>query len=146
MRLKISVIILILTSYQIVEAQVTLSGTVKEHNSKENLPFVNISVKDLSTGTTSNAYGFYSITLPAGKELEVKFSSVGYWPGIHKVHLLSDTVLNIEMLPVVTELEEVIVTPDHEETLSKEAGRIQLPVAMVKQMPAFLGEKDVIKA
>ena len=44
----------------------TLSGTISEEKSNESLIGVSIYIPELQTGTTTNEYGFYSITLPKG--------------------------------------------------------------------------------
>ena len=44
----------------------TLSGSVTDQLNNETLIGVNIIVPELNTGTTTNEYGFYSITLPKG--------------------------------------------------------------------------------
>ena len=42
----------------------TISGTVKDSLSGETLIGVTIAIAELKTGTTTNEYGFYSLTLP----------------------------------------------------------------------------------
>ena len=42
----------------------TLSGYVREQGSGELLPGVSVYLPGLKTGTTTNKYGFYSLTLP----------------------------------------------------------------------------------
>ena len=44
----------------------TLSGTIVEEQGRETLIGANIIIEDLNTGTISNEYGFYSITLNKG--------------------------------------------------------------------------------
>ena len=44
----------------------TLSGYISDLNNGESLIGVNIVVDSLNVGTTSNSYGFYSLTLPEG--------------------------------------------------------------------------------
>ena len=44
----------------------TISGTISDIKSNETLIGVNVLINDLKTGTTTNEYGFYSITLPKG--------------------------------------------------------------------------------
>ena len=55
----------------------TLSGTVFEEQGKETLIGANIIIADLNTGTISNEYGFYSITLAKGV-YQVTISNIGY--------------------------------------------------------------------
>ena len=44
----------------------TISGYVQDGSSGENLIGVSIYEKETLKGTSSNAYGFYSLTLPKG--------------------------------------------------------------------------------
>ena len=56
------------------QSKYTLTGTVKDAYSLETLIGVNIIIPDLQTGTISNEYGFYSITLPEGKyNIEISY-------------------------------------------------------------------------
>jgi hypothetical protein len=53
-----------------------ISGYITNEDTKESLPGVTVFVKRLATGTLSNEYGFYSLSLPRGIHL-VQFSSIG---------------------------------------------------------------------
>jgi len=55
----------------------TISGYISEKGSKENLLGVTVYVPKLEVGTTSNNYGFFSITLPQDS-VEIIFSYVGF--------------------------------------------------------------------
>jgi len=46
--------------------QFTLSGSIYESKGQETLIGANVIFPELNTGTISNEYGFYSITLPKG--------------------------------------------------------------------------------
>jgi len=54
----------------------TLSGFIKDEKG-EALIGANIYVKSIQSGTVSNPYGFYSLTLPEGIYL-VRYSFLGY--------------------------------------------------------------------
>ena len=54
----------------------TISGYVKDAGNGEELIGVTVLVVGTGSGTVTNGYGFYSITLPAGKQ-ELQFSYVG---------------------------------------------------------------------
>ena len=52
----------------------TLSGTITDGASGEKLLGVNVIVKGTQMGATTNAYGFYSLTLPQGEyTLQVEY-------------------------------------------------------------------------
>ena len=55
----------------------TISGYLKDKATGEVLIGVNIYIRDLHLGTTTNGYGFYSLTLPANP-YQLIFSYVGY--------------------------------------------------------------------
>src|SRR5450759_350814 len=77
----------------------TISGYVREVISGESLIGVNIYLPDHKTGTVTNTYGFYSLTLPEFDSVELVSSYIGYSSGIIKVSLHKDIELNIEMKP-----------------------------------------------
>ena len=56
----------------------TLSGSIFEAEGQETLIGTNILILDLKTGTISNEYGFYSITLNKGT-YQVTISTIGYY-------------------------------------------------------------------
>ncbi|MDX5348215.1 MAG: carboxypeptidase-like regulatory domain-containing protein, partial [Hymenobacteraceae bacterium] len=62
------------------QEKVTLSGYLKDKASGEGLIGATVSVKELAdTGTGTNEYGFYSLTVPKGTYTFV-FSYIGYNP------------------------------------------------------------------
>ena len=96
-------------------------------------------------GTTTNPYGFYSITLPEG-ETELRFSYLGYATETRKFTLSKDTLLNIRMQGN-TQLEEVIIISDKAEAgaIATQMGAVEIPMAQIKNTPSILGEADVMK-
>jgi hypothetical protein len=123
----------------------TVSGYVREAGSGEALIGVTVYAPKLKAGITTNNYGFYSLTLPVDS-LSLQFSYVGYRPVIKPLSLEQDQNLNIELQPN-EELQEVLVTADKElrSTQTAQTSQVQIPVGQVKDIPALLGEKDVLK-
>jgi hypothetical protein len=130
---------------QIVE-RYTISGYVREAVSGESLISVNIYLPENKTGTVTNNYGFYSITLPAADSVEFVFSYVGFTPEIVKVSFRKDIELNIDLKPNIL-LNEVTVTADRKEKQSESVrmSTMKIQVAQIKNVPSLLGEKDVLK-
>ncbi len=124
----------------------TISGYVKEAGSGELLPGAIVYIPSLRTGTTTNNYGFYSITLAEADSLLVQFSYVGCTTEERLVSLRADLELNLEMKPGIM-LGEVSVSASARERISSSArmSNISVPVAQIKSVPALLGEKDVLK-
>src|SRR5664279_2254765 len=124
----------------------TISGYVREAVSGESLIGVNIYLSDHKTGTVTNTYGFYSITLPAADSVELVISYIGFTPEIVKITLQKDTELNIDLKPNIV-LDEVTVTADRREKQSESVkmSTVKLQAAQIKNVPSLLGEKDVLK-
>jgi hypothetical protein len=127
----------------------TISGYIRDNESGETLIGANIYQQDNPVnGTTSNTYGFYSITLPEG-DYRITFSYLGYQSKIETVSLRSNVSLNVNLSAGV-EMKEVVVTAKAEEedenVESTSMGRVNLPVQQIKIIPALLGEVDILKA
>jgi hypothetical protein len=124
----------------------TISGYVKEAVSSESLIGVNIYLPGSKTGTVTNTYGFYSITLPTADTVDIVVSYVGFTPEIFKVPFHNDIELNINLKPNIV-LDEVTITADRGEKQSESAkmSTVKLQVAQIKNVPSLLGEKDVLK-
>ncbi|GAB3265279.1 TonB-dependent receptor [Larkinella harenae] len=128
-------------------ATVTVSGYVREQGSQEVLIGVNVYLPGSPTGTTTNTYGFYSLTLPQQDSLTLAFSFVGYQTVQQTVPFQRNAELNILLTPGRL-LSEVTVTGNRAEEKvsdSPQMSRIDVPINQIKKIPAFLGEKDVLK-
>lgn len=126
----------------------TISGYVKDDASGETLIGANVFVEsDPTNGTTTNTYGFYSVTLPEGQHTLV-FSYLGYQVLKQQVDLTANLTLNANLQPGL-EMQEVVVEATGEEedhnVESTSMGRVNLPVEQIKVIPALLGEIDILK-
>ena len=125
----------------------TISGFVHEKGSQEQLIGVNIFMPSTNFGTATNTYGFYSITLPASDSLRLVYSFVGYERVIKKISLTKNLELNID-LTSINQLQEVVVSSkrqDERVSESEQMSKIDIPISQIKKLPAFLGEKDVLR-
>lgn len=124
----------------------TISGYITESGSGENLLGVSVYVPELKLGTISNDYGFFSLTLPEGKH-QVYISYIGYATQIKEIELGKDTEWTIELIPEAESLDEVVITADEKVKESKvtQMSTVRLNPLDIQDVPAFLGEKDVLK-
>lgn len=124
----------------------TISGYVREAESGETLIGVNIYLPDRQTGTVTNTYGFYSLTLPESDTVKLIVSYVGYAPEVLNISLKEDVELNIELKTSIL-LDEVTITADRMERQSESVkmSTVKLQPAQIKSVPSLLGEKDVLK-
>ena len=125
----------------------TLSGIVKEANSNETMIGVNVTIPALQTGTTTNEYGFYSITLPKGS-YEVQYSFVGFRDQNRTIVLSSDVKQNLSLDFASENLDEIIIEQNTERISIRqpEMSVNKLSIATIKQLPVVFGEVDVIKS
>jgi len=123
----------------------TISGTVYDKETGEKLINANIYDAVSYQGAISNNYGFYSLTLPQGKVL-LTFSYIGYQTYQEGIILKKDTVIDLYLVPSI-ELGEVVVIDTKAETIveSSQLSKIEVPVQKIKDLPALLGEVDVLK-
>jgi len=126
----------------------TISGEITDAKNGEELIGASISVPQLKSGTTTNAYGFYSITLPAGT-YEIEFSYIGYDIQKKTINLNKNTNLNLELSESKKQLNELIVKSDRvnsDNVTQNKMSVVKIDVKQVKKIPILLGEVDIIKA
>lgn len=124
----------------------TLSGTITDAASGEELIGATVYVEELEVGTATNVYGFYSITIPSGI-YTIRMSYIGYNSNIQKVDFNSNHVLNIELSSASTNLEEVVITGEQadDNVRSAEMGIVKMDVKDLEIIPVLFGEKDILK-
>lgn len=124
----------------------TLSGNVKDGSNGETLAGATVLLKGTTYAAATNAYGFYSLSAPAGT-YTVVFSFIGYKTMEKTVPLLKDLTAHATLSAEDTELEEVRVTTKLEANNieSTQMGVVQLQMAEIKKVPAFLGEVDILR-
>ncbi|MES2589453.1 MAG: TonB-dependent receptor [Bacteroidota bacterium] len=123
----------------------TLSGSINDAKTGETVVGAKIYIKDLKIGTTTNSYGFYSLTVPAGI-YEVKFSNSIGDSLVDTLDLTNDLTFNLELGSKVQNLNEVNINAKHNENVnSTKIGQIELEIGKLKTLPAFMGEVDIIK-
>lgn len=128
--------------------KLTVSGYIKDNKNGEGLIGASIFVKELMTGTTTNTYGFYSLTLPKG-DYSIVISSLGYRKSIKDIKLIDKNVtLNVEVQEDGQELAEVVVNAkredDNVQAIEMSVNKIEMKT--IKKIPALLGEVDLVRA
>ena len=126
---------------------ITISGNVRDDSNGETL--IGATVIELSSGNgaTTNEYGFYSLSMPAGKDsLAIEFSYVGFQSVVLKVLPDKNQTLNAR-LGVGIQLLEVVVKANsfQEQMNSTEMSVEEISTREVKVIPALLGETDILK-
>lgn len=122
----------------------TISGYVRDAETGESLIGATVYNSIDKSGVAANNQGYYSITLMMDS-VKLSYSYVGYQPQTVVFNLTRDTVINAALK--VRTLDEVVVkatraTPDFETT---RMSTMTVSQQMIKAVPAFMGEVDVLK-
>jgi len=125
----------------------TISGYVRDEETKETMIGATVMIKNTNIGTYTNTYGFWSLTLPEGN-YDIVFSYIGYKPVEEKIQLMSDILLNQTIQVMNMEIEAVVITSDNnaEELHSPQTGELKLTSDMINRIPGFAGSIDVVKS
>ena len=129
------------------QARVTLSGFVQDARSGEKLLGAAVYVANGQTGTTTNAAGFYSLTLLPQDSIRLTASYLGYQRAT-VVLGARQTLAQSFALAADNQLSDVQVTGQLDAPLERrvEMSTLQIPVTQLRQLPALLGEPDVLRA
>jgi hypothetical protein len=130
------------------QEQFRISGNIREGSSGESLFGASVYLEGTSIGTTSNDYGFYSISVEEGS-FTLVISYLGFDDIREEIDVASNLNLDFELQEASNQLNEVILQSEDIEDINiakPEMGVNQLKVATIKQIPAVLGEVDVIKS
>ncbi len=135
------------------DAKFTISGYVREAFSGEDLIGASIwqgqtdsknpDRNDITPGTSSNNYGFYSLTLP-NDTVRLRCSFVGHASQETTFVLRQDTVINWDLADEM--LAEVMVTSAAVRPLEQPTLDLPVPVADLLTTPALFGEVDLLKS
>ncbi len=147
MKKLIAISFLLTPFFSFCQNRFTLSGYIKDSLTDETLIGATVYMTNKTKGITSNQFGFYSITLPAGTYNFI-CSFIGYNTKIKAINLDENVLFNFEMLPKITTEQAVVVSSKKRDANVKNAqmGKLDLSIDQIKSIPAFLGEVDVLKA
>ena len=129
------------------ENLITLSGHIRDAKTGEDLIGATVFVKELSNkGSGTNAYGYYSMTLPAG-QYQINAQYIGYEPQVQQIDLTQPRKIDFLLLSHDNALGEVVVTSQRKnDNITKiEMGVQKLDTKDIKNIPVLFGEKDILK-
>ena len=146
MKLTVALISFLLLVQSVVAQNYTISGYLTDESNGEGLIGAALYVPEIERGTTSNLYGFYSLSMPAGT-YTLTYSFIGYKTVSRQIELDADQTINIEFTPGDVQLTEVEITTDRpdENVRSIEMSVEKLDIKTIRKVPQFMGEVDVIR-
>jgi len=129
------------------KATKTISGYIYDKENSESL--IGATIHDLNSGvgTTTNVYGFYSLSLPTG-EHNLSISYLGYHDKVIEINLNEDLKQSAYMQSSSTMIEEVVITSNSSKSKHQRTQMSQHNVAIEKldAIPVILGERDILKS
>ena len=125
---------------------VRLTGIMTDFKTGEPIVGAVIHVENnMRIASTTNAYGFYSLQLPVGRQ-KLLIRGVGLKETQRQVMLYSDGKLDVELEEQVYSLQEVVVSAVRATAIqSTTIGVERLKVTEIKNIPTLFGETDVIR-
>ncbi|RZL37247.1 MAG: TonB-dependent receptor [Pedobacter sp.] len=137
---------LVAVSFTFAQKNYTLSGVVKSAATGETL--IGASVKVIGAkqlGTSTNSYGFYTLTLPEGS-YKIEVSYIGYVTLPKDLSVKANTKQDFA-LEESNNLSEVVITNvrRNENVIKAQMGVEKLNIKDIQNVPVLFGEKDVLK-
>lgn len=131
----------------IAQSKFTVNGYVRDSANGETVISATVAINNLSRAVTTNQYGFYSITLDSG-DYELAVSHVSFQSKQYNLSLKENQSLDFLLLPKSAAISEVVVYSKRKDANVRNAqmGRIDLSIEQIKNIPAFLGEVDILKS
>lgn len=125
----------------------TISGNVRDGNTGEDLIGVSIVDAASGSGATTNVYGFYSLTIPAGEHTFI-FSYIGFAPDTLKVSMTANLSHTIELQTGSVSVQEVVIKAErkNESVTSTDIGVVKMDIKEMNAIPVLFGEKDIMKS
>lgn len=124
----------------------SISGYVRDASTGEDLIGAHIQVNGMNIGVSTNSYGFFSLNVP-DKKFSLTISFIGYQPLIIDVDTKNRTQFVFELTSLDNVLEEVVVLVKKRNNYvtNPQMGFFNFTMEEVKNVPTFLGEKDILK-
>jgi len=125
----------------------SISGFLKEKSTGEVMIGANVYAKGTSLGTTSNAYGFFSLTLPSG-HYSIVISFIGYKEVIREIDLIENLKFSADLEEVQLDIPgvEIVAGSKVGDIPTGQMGDFSFSSRTLAQLPGFAGDLDIIKA
>ena len=147
LRIFVPILLLIIINSATFAQNFVLSGHISDSATGENLTGAAVIVEnETSTGTVSNNYGFYSLTLPRGY-YRIRIQFIGYEPVVLPVTMNEDAALDVELKRTAYELGDITVRsqqPDYNVS-SMDMGTVTMLAGEIENVPVLFGENDILK-
>ncbi|WP_324673144.1 TonB-dependent receptor [Hymenobacter sp. GOD-10R] len=123
----------------------TLAGHIRDLKSGEPVVGATIYSEAPSIGTSTDQFGYYSLTLPTGR-YDLKIRGIGIKNTKRQVVIRADGKLEIEVEEDITPLKEVVIEAEKDKNVSgMQMGLEKLDIKTLRQVPTAFGETDILR-
>ncbi|RYY40628.1 MAG: TonB-dependent receptor [Chitinophagaceae bacterium] len=146
MRFSATLLLALLTVAATAQQKYTISGFVRDSASGESIIGATVTLAGSGRSVTSNQYGYYSLTTDSGAHV-LAASHVSYFSLLQPISVAGNLQLNLLLQSKSAAMSEVVVYSRRRDANVKNAqmGQINLSMAQIRNIPAFLGEVDILK-
>lgn len=147
MRVLFLILLSVSTFCVAAQKKFTVNGYIRDSSTGESVIGASITIIGKEKAVASNQYGFYSITLDEGT-YELSVAHVSYLTQTASVSLSQNRTLDFHLPSKTAAMSEVVVYSRRKDANVRNAqmGKIDLSISQIKNIPAFLGEVDILKA
>ncbi|MDH4057685.1 MAG: TonB-dependent receptor, partial [Cyclobacteriaceae bacterium] len=126
--------------------KITISGYVQDERSKEALISANVYAPEIQKGTTTNQYGFYSLTVSVSDTLSLVISYVGYKAEVKKIYSRENIRLDVLLVSSnVLDAVEISAARNADNVNRTRVGVMDVSMQDIRDLPVLMGERDILK-
>lgn len=123
----------------------TMAGYIRNVASGEPIIGAAVYIDNPRIGTTTDQFGYFSITLPRGRH-ELKIRSIGLKDTRRRILLYNDGKLDIELEDDIIPLKEVVIAAEKDVNVAGlQMGQQRVDIRTIKQIPSAMGEADLLR-
>ena len=122
----------------------SFAGKITDQRSGEALVGATVFIRELKTGTVTDIYGNYSLTIPEGN-YTILFSYIGFKTVTRQLVLIKDQRISVELEAEQHELKEVEVTSERNDknVVKPEMSTFRMDIKTIQRIPALMGVQSV---
>jgi len=128
-------------------AKASVSGKITDVYTGLPLKGATLSIEALNLTSTTDKDGNYKVMVPVG-EYEIAINQTGFGEDIRRISVFGNGMVDFEIARRTIRLKEVVINDQaaDQNVVSSQMSAIKLNAKAIKELPLFLGEKDVLKS
>ena len=125
--------------------QATLAGHLRDVKSGEPVIGAAVYIQSPAIGTTTDQFGYYSLTLPVGRH-DLLIRGSGIKNTKRQILMQGNGQLEIEVEEDITPLKEVVIEAEKDKNVAgMQMGLEKLDIKTMRQVPTAFGETDILR-